>query len=482
MNKKIIINYQNLIDKGDLAFIKDIKENLYAKIFIDGKLAGMEMVGSGKFSILFKELYFNRYRDLLSSQDMQVITEIITMEGRKITKKAKLSKRIYRNKDVYLYQLEPETNKVVWIEDGEVSIEIVEQCCFKNCLTDDSQIEPNLSVSALRLIGLLHKHFRFKTDEDMKLFALYLVSCFLGLESLQHPILILKGEKGAAKSTTMRMLSKLVSPQKNELGGSFNNVDDLQLAISNSYMLTLDNMRTIPKKVSDVLCRVVTGGSYQKRKLYTDGDMISMDLSCILVISSIAMPVKEPDLLDRSLALELDRIDADQRKSEAEIWKAFNKDLPSILGSIFNIIAKVLQDNEPMEKQGFIRLVDFHQACIRIGKVVGIKSKTVDALLIHNRDKINETVVCDDIAIGCFVQYMRMAKKFCGSVTELLSKLCKIAARKEIFCNDMPKSASHLSRRLNRVKGNLEETYDIYYTILNTGPYRQIIAEYRKKC
>lgn len=254
--KKLVNNIKNLISEGLLTLLKDKDNNLYGKIYISAKLAGMEIIGTAGFNSLFKELYLEQYDDLISNQDMQNITEMLTMEGRKIKKRTKLSKRIYVNKGIYLYQLDAETNKVVWIENGEVSIETVEECCVVSSPTDAKQESPDLSALASRLIGLLFKHFKFKSDEDLQLFALYLVSCFLGLECMQHPILILKGEKGVAKSTTMRMLTKIVSPQRIELGGSFNNVDDLQLAISNSYMLTLDNMRTIPKKVSDVLCRV----------------------------------------------------------------------------------------------------------------------------------------------------------------------------------------------------------------------------------
>ncbi len=479
-NNTLYKRLNELLDEGLIALAKDKSDTLYAKIYISGKLAGMEAVGSSRFVPLFKELYMERYNDFLDNQSMQIILEMLAMEGRRVTKKVNLSKRIHRTKNVYLYELEAETNKVVWIEDGEISIEYLDEIYFKHSPTEDSQVEPDLSSGARNLMSLLYRHFKFKSDDDMKLFALYLVSCFLGLEKIRAPILVFFGAKGASKSTAMRMLSKLVSPQKGDLGGQFNNLDDLQLSIADSYMVTLDNMRTISKKCSDLLCRVCSGGSYRKRKLYTDGDMLNYDLNCIIVISSITMPIKEPDLVDRSIVLELERIDAKKRKSESEIWKRFDKDIPAILGSIFNIIAQVLQDDEPIENTDYIRLVDFHQACIRIGRVIGIKERKVNELLRHHRNNVNETLICDDIAVGCFVEYMRRTKNFVGSVTELLNKLYEIADSKEISYNDMPKSANHLSRRLNRVKSNLEESYDIYYEISNTGAYRQIYAEIKK--
>lgn len=425
-----------LLDEGFIALVKDKSDTLYAKIFIADKLAGMEVVGSSRFVPLFKELYMERYKDFLSNQDMQVILEMLAMEGRKITKKVELSKRIHRTSKVYLYELEAETNKVVWIEDGEVSIEYLEEIYFKHSPTDANQVEPDLSATVGQLTVLLKKHFKFETEGDLQLFRLYLISCFLGLKNGQNCVLLLKGEKGAGKSTIMRMINKIVSPQVNDLGGQYNNLDDLQLAMANSYMVTLDNVRDISKKVSDILCRVVTGGSYQKRKLYTDSDMLTMDLSCMVVISAIGMPLKEPDVIDRSIVLTLARVDKSERKSEAMIWKEFNDDLPQILGAIFNIIAKVLQDKEPIENDDYIRLVDMHQAFIRIGKVCGIKQKRVNELLRMQRNSVNHTLICDDVAVGAFVQYMLCHKKFSGSVTQLLNKLYEVADSKEIpYCS-----------------------------------------------
>ena len=117
---------QELLCEGFVALAKDKSDTMYAKIFISGKLAGMEAIGSSRFIPLFKELYMERYKDFLDSQSMQIILEMLAMEGRKVTKKVNLSKRIYRTKSVYLYELEADTNKVVWIEDGKVSIEYLE--------------------------------------------------------------------------------------------------------------------------------------------------------------------------------------------------------------------------------------------------------------------------------------------------------------------------------------------------------------------
>ena len=57
----------------------------------------------------------------------------------------------------------------------------------------------------------------------------------------------------------------------------------------------------------------------------------------------------------------------------------------------------------------------------------------------HHRNKVKDTLVCGDIAVGCFVEYMLRTKSFVGSVTELLNKIYEIADTKGISYNDKPR-------------------------------------------
>lgn len=479
-NNELYNNVLTMLGKGDITLVKDEKETLYAQVFMEDEMLGMEVVGSNSFIPLFKEVYIHKYDEFLSNTDIGMVIEILVIEGRKITEKVKLAKRVYREGDIYLYELEHNKNKVVWIEAGNVSIETIEGTYFKHSVVDTDQVEPDLSSGARRLAGLVHKHFKFKTQDEVFLFTMYLVSCFLGVDNIQIPILVFIGSKGSAKSCSMKMLSKIVSPQVTELGGHFKNNDDLQLKIADSYMLTLDNIRTVSKSTSDLLCRTVTKGSYQKRKLYTDNEIVNINLDCIVVASAIEMPFKEPDLVDRSIVLELERIGNKERKAESVIWEEFNKDLPCILGSIFNILAQVLQDTEPIEDVEYIRLVDFHQMCIRIGKCININKGEVNRLLMKHRRNVNETLICEDVVVGCFVEFIREKKFYRGSMSNLLNELYIVADKRNISAKDMPVQANVLSRKINSVKSNLEETFGIHYEIHNTGIYREISATYKE--
>ncbi len=78
--------------------------------------------------------------------------------------------------------------------------------------------------------------------------------------------------------------------------------------MSHHYVVCLDNFRVLPGWASDALCRVVTGSGFSKRKLYTDDENIVYRFHRTFMITGIEIPGTSPDLLDRSIILELERI------------------------------------------------------------------------------------------------------------------------------------------------------------------------------
>ena len=63
-----------------------------------------------------------------------------------------------------------------------------------------------------------------------------------------------------------------------------------------------------PDWLSDEVCRAVSGGAFSKRKNYTDDDEIPYKYKKILSFSGINIIFSEPDALDRSIKIELERI------------------------------------------------------------------------------------------------------------------------------------------------------------------------------
>jgi hypothetical protein len=89
-----------------------------------------------------------------------------------------------------------------------------------------------------------------------------------------YPVLVLQGEQGSAKSTTVRVLRALVDPAVEPLRALPKNERDLAIAAGNAWVLAFDNLSGIRDQLSDALCRLATGGGFATRQLYTDDEEI----------------------------------------------------------------------------------------------------------------------------------------------------------------------------------------------------------------
>src|SRR6185436_14733598 len=103
-----------------------------------------------------------------------------------------------------------------------------------------------------------------------------------------------------------------------------------------------DNISTIRDSISDQLCRAVSGSGSSKRALYTDDDDIIHTFKRIVGFNGINLGATKPDLLDRGLIIELERIDETRQLKPEDLMKQFEELRPQLLGYIFDILVKVL--------------------------------------------------------------------------------------------------------------------------------------------
>lgn len=437
---------------------------------------------SKDFSMEFRLFYSERFHVHPHQIDMSKVISCLEVECYKNTLDFDLCHRVYNENNQWVaYDLNQDNDTVVWIEDGECSIEQIEGALFCRSNTFGNQIEPDFNVKPKKLIHFIRKHFNVKSDDEVYMLALYLVTCFWGM-NINHPVILLCGEKGSSKSTSLRKLERIIDPKTSDLISIQKGADGLELRLSNSYFCTLDNLSSISQNVSDLLARAATGGSVTKRALYQNTEEIVLNIKSLLAINSVSMVVRESDLLDRSLLINLTRIKPEEMKTEEEIWDEFEEDLPQILGCCFQILAKALNDKEVIEDIQLVRMADFHVACIRIGKVIGLTAEKVTELLWMNQKRVNQQTLDEDMVAQCIISLMDEHDKFNCSVSELLIELKHIAEENGISQNYLPKAPNQLSKRLNKIKSNLQQMYNISYEIVNVGVFKEIRLVKQNEC
>lgn len=446
-------------------FLAMLKEEEYSNTF---------SLHSKTFALAFRIYYKNHFQEMLSTSEIQEAVYHLETYAYENKLDQELSRRIYNlDNTQVLYDLNCDTGSVVWIENGECSIECPDEWLFQRTDMFQNQKEPDFDISPKELPKYVEKHFNLKSKGDIKLLSLYLVTCFWGL-IISHPMLMLVGEKGSSKSTTLRKLEKIIDPKRMDLTGIPKGSDGLELRLSNSYYVTLDNVSYINRNTSDILARAVTGGSTTKRALYENTKEVSYNIKSVIAMNGVNSVIKESDLLDRTLMLNLKRIKSTENKTEFQIWEEFDKDIPKILGCCFQCLATALNDTEPIGIKERVRLADFHEACIRVGRVLDYTGEEVTELLLRNQKIVNKEAIHENLAAECLVELMKNKSSYEEQVSVLLEDLREIAEKNYIYSSILPKAPNHLTRQLNKVKSNLEQQYGITFQIVNVGAFRKI--------
>ena len=147
-----------------------------------------------------------------------------------------------------------------------------------------------------------------------------------------YPILVLHGEHGSAKTTAGRIVRSLIDPNVAAFRKPPTVEDDLLIAAKNGLVVGYDNLSTVPDWLSDSFCRLTTGGGLGKRALFTDVDEVLLDARRPVLVTGIATMLTRGDAIDRALLVELIRIEDGARRTEAEVWAAFETARPESSG------------------------------------------------------------------------------------------------------------------------------------------------------
>jgi hypothetical protein len=174
-----------------------------------------------------------------------------------------------------------------------------------------------------------------------------------------YPVLSVTGEQGSAKSTTCRLLRNLIDPNLAPLRSPPRNEQDLILSANNGWVVCLENLSFIPDWLSDSLCRLATGGGFSSRELYSDGDEVLFNAQRPIVLNGIEESAGRSDLLDRGLLVSLPAIPEHARKTEAELWRNFDRVAGRILGALFDATAQAIKTFKEVQLESLPRMADF---------------------------------------------------------------------------------------------------------------------------
>lgn len=462
-----------LVEEGDfLPF--STPQGLWIQIS-DGVQKRIHKLDDGEAMVMaVKSAYKKRTGEYLSDKECLEEIGFLKLYAFETKLSRNLEQRMaYREtNDTFFYDLDAFNGKAVKITAKGYKIVRTPSKTFLQNDTYKAQVKPDKTAVAEELPRLLKAHFTLQNQDQLLLLSTYLVGAFMS-PVVKCPVLIFIGDKGSSKSTIMRRIESIIDPKYTDLTGVSNSNADLQIQLANNRFVSIDNVSRLSQKTSDLLARAITGGSASKRKLYTDNEEVFLNLRCLVAINGIHLFAKSNDLLDRALLFRLKRISPTKIKEESEQDKTFAKDLPKIMGAIFDSVSRVMADKKPVEFHRKIRMVDFFDAAIKIGRTFGLEDEKMSRIIWKNHEEVNKQSLQENLVAQCLQEIMSDRTEYTGSVTELLHDLHMVAEDNSIRTSFLPGQPNVLSRKLNEIKSNLEEE-GISYEIKNVGAFRQI--------
>lgn len=453
-----------LVNKGNVIVMRDASDTYICR-FPVGEQQKTFLLHSKEFKRAFKSYWYRKFSEQLRDYQLANIISFLEIAGYDDKLDYVLTNRIYNdNNGQILYDLNSDTEVCVCIENGECYLAKSDEPHFLRSSNFKNQVEPDFSFAEKpeKLLGFVQKHFCLGSDKKVKLLSIYIVACLTGM-SFNKPLLVLKGEKGSSKSSTLRKLELIIDPKQSGLCSFPKSRDGLTLRLANSFFACFDNLSYLSQNDSDLLAISITGGSTSDRALYENTAERICNIHSIVAINCIGMVVRSADLLDRTLLIQLSRIPSDKIQTEEAMWHSFNKDLPKILGSAFGALAQALAIKSKAKTTERIRMADFHEFAIRAGAVLGISEDEVNDLLFENQRELSVDAIYSNPAALCVIELMQDRKQYIASPTQCLSKLKQIAKKQGIDPYLLPKDAARLTSALEKVKSELNKVYGINF-------------------
>lgn len=435
-------------------FFLDQTDRAWAEIITKKKNVPMS-IKSKKFRAWLLIEWQNMFKKVPSQNIINNVIEIVVAIAFDKDERKVLHPRITKHEDEFWYFLGGGINKAVQIDSQGWAVTETGLPLFRELSNTRPQVLPtNADADAKLLLDFINI-----SDEGHKLlFLVTAITCFI--PGIEHPSMVFHGSKGAAKTTAMEMLKRIVDPSIEKPASLPRNIFDFGLQASQNYLLAYDNITTITPWQSDLLCQVVTGGSVTKRENYTDEDLVRINFQGCVAINGINQVVTRPDLLDRSVVFMLERIAPENRRSKQEIEQQFSEALPKIMGGIFSTVSKAIEIHETIILNDLPRMADYFKWGCSIALALGYSEEAFIEAYYANVKMNQETAIDNNllaISICILMEKIQKGEEWQGLASDLYKKLELILMGENYRLNStFPSAPNKLLAKINEIRSDLE--------------------------
>jgi hypothetical protein len=290
---------------------------------------------------------------------------------------------------------------IQWAENGEHGVlfegnedqEIIPEASPTSAVTSDPLSDLILSrVNFIRGAGVV-----LNADQQRLLLRIWLIAVFFPELLPSKVLLLLYGEKGSGKTTTLRVILKLLIGPKANVTPLVNKEDGFNAAVSTEFLLVLDNVDSFSRWIEDRLATVSTGQTIRLRKLYTTNEMLEFPTRCCIALTARTPRFRRDDVVDRLLILRVNRLETFAREAKwyAEIEENRALLWAQLLHDLNRVVAYLRDASVTFPDK--IRMADWGFIASTIGEALGQGDAVRQALEAAELDKAHFLLEADDV-------------------------------------------------------------------------------------
>jgi hypothetical protein len=307
------------------------------------------------------------------------------------------------------------------------------------------------------LIETLRPFVNVSSDDDfMSVIAWLVAALHAGLE---FPILFIQGEQGTGKSFFSQILRLLVDPNIAPIRTFPKDEEDLLIAAKNAHVIAFDNASHIPPPMSDALCRVAKGAGLSTRVKYTNDEEHVVWTRNPILINGIPSLAERPDLARRALIIHLRPIPDEERKSEDDAMRDWEKVAPGVLGALCDALAAALKHIGTVKLARSSSMAYFEKLIEAASPGLGWESGAFSAAYAANRADLEAAAFEADAVAVAIAELIRddYPRGWSGAPTRLLDLLSSKVAESVKRTRSWPQTAQSLGAKIERVKPLLRQ-------------------------
>ena len=233
-------------------------------------------------------------------------------------------------------------------------------------------------------------------DQDRLLVLAWMIESYR-VES-PKPILALTGTHGSVKSSTQDKLRQLIDNNAVNLRGAPKTVEDVYVSAGCNRLVSYENLSHLSAVMQDAFCTLATGGGHAGRKFYTNDEEAIIDVKRPIICNSIPSVLTRQDATDRSITLELPRL---EYLEESEINAAWDSAKPDIFSGLLDLFVKTLAIMPKVILVNPPRMADFTRLGEAMTQALGKTPGTFDRLYKANRaEGISRALEASPIAVA----------------------------------------------------------------------------------